>query len=422
MAVNINAANISSVRFDEQASTPSTPAAGFSAIYMKTDGLYAIDDAGNVTGPLVASVSALHRAGLQVNKLDNDTLIVGIGSVTVAGTLIENNETQVIDLATAGNWIGGASLESASEWVHVYADIAGNFLLSDKHPNYPKANTNARICEARVNQAGWNGTAGLGLNATSMVYDDGAGGQPANEANILVGMFVQVYTDSVYTTGRGKGTGGAGSVNNLSIAKITAVNTGTNTLTLDAGHQIAINDNDYLVVVEAGAMIYAYISNAWYRWIGAIYNDSGGNLTMQYANSYAYILNEIADLTTSSASFVDVIAAFAFTLFTQGEDVNCSFAGSGSHGTTGKAIWFDIEVDGTRKGGDDGINFISQHTNGYALNFSFPYPIIGLLPGTHKFALQWKTNLATATMWAGAGTSGADMHPQFSVREEGKAV
>lgn len=46
---NINAATISSIRFDEQASTPSTPAAGFSSIYMKTDGLYHVDDAAAAT-------------------------------------------------------------------------------------------------------------------------------------------------------------------------------------------------------------------------------------------------------------------------------------------------------------------------------------------------------------------------------------
>ncbi len=45
--------NIDSVQMDEQASEPSTPSAGKSAIFLKADGLYVIDDAGSVVGPLV---------------------------------------------------------------------------------------------------------------------------------------------------------------------------------------------------------------------------------------------------------------------------------------------------------------------------------------------------------------------------------
>jgi hypothetical protein len=49
--------NIDAIQMDEQASNPSTPASGKSAIFLKSDGLYVIDDAGKVTGPLVASAS-----------------------------------------------------------------------------------------------------------------------------------------------------------------------------------------------------------------------------------------------------------------------------------------------------------------------------------------------------------------------------
>lgn len=54
MAVNINVANISGIRLDEQASDPSTPASGFGQLYAKADGLYFIGDDGVVEGPLVA--------------------------------------------------------------------------------------------------------------------------------------------------------------------------------------------------------------------------------------------------------------------------------------------------------------------------------------------------------------------------------
>ncbi len=44
-----------SVLFDEQASDPSTPAAGFWRAFIKSDGLYIIDDTGAVTGPFATA-------------------------------------------------------------------------------------------------------------------------------------------------------------------------------------------------------------------------------------------------------------------------------------------------------------------------------------------------------------------------------
>lgn len=52
-------ANISLIRFNEQGSNPPTPAAGFSGIFMKADGLYVIDDEGLVTGPLTKLAPAV---------------------------------------------------------------------------------------------------------------------------------------------------------------------------------------------------------------------------------------------------------------------------------------------------------------------------------------------------------------------------
>lgn len=57
---------INSVQMTEQGSTPSTPAAGKSGIYLKADGLYVIDDEGNVTGPLVSAVGGGYTQGARV--------------------------------------------------------------------------------------------------------------------------------------------------------------------------------------------------------------------------------------------------------------------------------------------------------------------------------------------------------------------
>jgi hypothetical protein len=44
-----------SILLDDQGSAPATPASGFSRIFSKSDGLYIVDDAGGVTGPMAAS-------------------------------------------------------------------------------------------------------------------------------------------------------------------------------------------------------------------------------------------------------------------------------------------------------------------------------------------------------------------------------
>lgn len=44
-----------SVLFEEQAGDPATPASGFWRLYFKDDGIYLINDAGSVTGPLATS-------------------------------------------------------------------------------------------------------------------------------------------------------------------------------------------------------------------------------------------------------------------------------------------------------------------------------------------------------------------------------
>jgi len=61
----IDAVEIPTLLFDEQGSNPSTPASTNWRIYFKSDGLYIIDDAGAVTGPMVSSAGA---AALQSAK------------------------------------------------------------------------------------------------------------------------------------------------------------------------------------------------------------------------------------------------------------------------------------------------------------------------------------------------------------------
>lgn len=135
-----------------------------------------------------------------------------------------------------------------------------------------------------------------------------------------------------------------------------------------------------------------------------------------------YELNEGADDTTSSTSFGDVDATnFALTIITTGGDVMVNLAGASIDNATGSArTFFDIDVDGVRAGGDDGIARIEQGTSGGAnvnMLVSFSYLITGLAAASHTFKLQWKVSAGTSKLFAGAGTSNADVHPQFFARE-----
>ena len=125
-----------------------------------------------------------------------------------------------------------------------------------------------------------------------------------------------------------------------------------------------------------------------------------------------YNVNQGSDYTTTSTSFADVDATnLALTITTAGGDVLIGFMGYA--GGTAR-VYFDVLIDGVRMAGDDGflasVNAANTPVTLVALKQ-------GLAPGNHTFKLQWKVNSGSATLYAGAGTSGLDTHPQFFVRE-----
>ena len=125
-----------------------------------------------------------------------------------------------------------------------------------------------------------------------------------------------------------------------------------------------------------------------------------------------YHVNQASDYTTTSTSFVDVDATnLALTINTAGGDVLIVFMGYG--GGTGR-LYFDVAVDNVRMAGDDG--FLSA-VNGSNSPITLVALKQGLPPGNHTFKLQWKVNSGSGVLYAGAGTSGLDFHPQFFVRE-----
>lgn len=125
-----------------------------------------------------------------------------------------------------------------------------------------------------------------------------------------------------------------------------------------------------------------------------------------------YNVNQGSDYTTTSTSFADVDATnLSLNITTAGGDVLIVFMGYG--GGTAR-LYFDILIDGVRMAGDDGflaaVNAVNTPITLVALKQ-------GLSAASHTFKLQWKVNSGSGTLYAGAGTSGLDTHPQFFVRE-----
>lgn len=126
-----------------------------------------------------------------------------------------------------------------------------------------------------------------------------------------------------------------------------------------------------------------------------------------------YELDE-ADITTASTSFTDVAESLELTITTTGGDVWVWFFGMVENSVS-QEVFFDIDVDGSRIAGDDGL-WRTRATDSLQ-SVVIGRLISGLAAGEHTFKLQWKVDGGTVTLYAGAGTTNYDLHPQFGVRE-----
>jgi len=86
------------VQLQDQASTPTTPSTGYTRVYSKADGLYLVDDAGAVTGPLIDLSGAVPGA-FQAKTIATGAITVssGPGAYTVA---CESGTTDTLDTIT----------------------------------------------------------------------------------------------------------------------------------------------------------------------------------------------------------------------------------------------------------------------------------------------------------------------------------
>jgi hypothetical protein len=129
-------------------------------------------------------------------------------------------------------------------------------------------------------------------------------------------------------------------------------------------------------------------------------------------------LNEAANYTTNSTSFVDIDSTnLSLTINTAGGDVLIIFTGTFSHNTAGGRVFLDVSVDGTDMFGDDGLVTHGCETANRQYAVTLVAWKLSLSAGSHTFRLRWRTNTGILTLYAGAGTSLGDVHPQFVVRE-----
>jgi hypothetical protein len=87
--------------------------------------------------------------------------------------------------------------------------------------------------------------------------------------------------------------------------------------------------------------------------------------------------------------------------------------------TSLRKVYFDISVDGTRVGGDDGLfTIIQDNVAGQRFAVGMAIPIEGLSAGSHTFNLMWKNDAGgTSTLYGGNGSAGDQVHPKMRVVE-----
>jgi hypothetical protein len=120
--------------------------------------------------------------------------------------------------------------------------------------------------------------------------------------------------------------------------------------------------------------------------------------------------NATGALSTSSTTFVHVQTDFTINLSTTTGRVLIAFAGSMYASAAPSLLGLDVELDGSRLGGSDGL--IKEALNGETRNVAFTIFRTGLSNGAHTFKLMWKVSTNTAFLFADSAVAA-----HFSVAE-----
>jgi hypothetical protein len=136
-----------------------------------------------------------------------------------------------------------------------------------------------------------------------------------------------------------------------------------------------------------------------------------------------YTPDETNDYTTINNQFHQVDSNnLSLQLTTYGGALMVGFYGvfSLNYASSSARVQVDIEVNGVRQGGSDGLAGIHLPVNAnHNFTLSFVRLVTGLSSGQlHTVNLVWRRRGGgTATLFAGAGTSETDYKPQFWARE-----
>lgn len=129
------------------------------------------------------------------------------------------------------------------------------------------------------------------------------------------------------------------------------------------------------------------------------------------------IINEVSDYTTTSTSFVDVDATdLSVEVTTNGGDILVFVAATLKQSGTNR-VYFELDVNGSPVATEDGVMMWRSASSSAVIVMVCMRLLRGLSADTYTIKLQWKVDAGTATMYAGAGTSGLDVHPQMIALE-----
>ncbi|MGB1285072.1 MAG: hypothetical protein ACPG7F_00950 [Aggregatilineales bacterium] len=190
-------------------------------------------------------------------------------------------------------------------------------------------------------------------------------------------------------------------------ARTVVLKNGTGNILTYSGSDISLDEDHKIINL-------IYDGTNWREVSDSSSSSGGGSFS---GASTTYEVNESSDYTTTSTTFVDVDATnLSLTITTTGGNVLVGFSGTARIDTTGAHIHLNLDVDGSAVATDDGL--VSMRSTGVTINpMSFTHLVTGLSAGSHTFKLQWKVSSSTATLYAGAGTTHNDIHPQFWVQE-----
>jgi len=198
-------------------------------------------------------VAKHYRNGVVPEYIGSLGIHVTAGDVVIDEILYSESEnSDILDISDAADYIGGDSQRGTDKWLYVYVASSGSGwapLLYDEPPLYPTCEETI-IFDAQLD-------ANPALAATALSYDNDTG-----EANVVEGDVICAWEDDTFSTW-------------VCAWTVVSIDTGADNITVEANNCDAADD-DYITIVH-GLPRYRQVSGIWYRCVGAIRLDDTGS-------------------------------------------------------------------------------------------------------------------------------------------------